>query len=314
MTSPKDTRVAIIVLAYQLPDLASSLLASLRHPAVRLYLHVDSRTNANPFELSLAAAGLSEQVVFLPRHPSVWGSAQVVDAALEGLRAGLVDGCKYFLLISGQDLPLRPVEAIVSFAERAGETSFVEHWPIAHSRHRFQGRDRTDFYAFTVRGRRELCVPRSEDASFLSIKGRALNQALRVATLRRPRRGFPPYISPFAGATWWNISRPGAEYIVSFCDRHPDYRAYHEHTWVPEEIFFQSILCGTEYKDTFPVVSDNLRSYRWQGVRAEALRADDFDEIADSGKLFARKFDPRVDPVVIARILERVAGASPHLA
>jgi hypothetical protein len=295
-------KLACIVLAYHLPAQLARLIARLQHPDVHVYAHIDRRARIDPFHEAVAA-GRSE-VTWLRRHRSVWGSAGCVDATLEGLRAGFTDGCDYFVVISGQDLPLRRIDEILDFTEQNRDRCFIEHWPISASRHRFGGRDRTDFYAYTLLGRRELCIPRGEDVSFLGVKGRLLNELLRARTWFMPARRFPEYLSPFAGATWWNASRAGVAAILDFVERHPDYREYHEHTWVPEEIFFQSILAGTEFASAHEVVNDALRLYDWDDVRARTLRSEDVATLGASPKLFARKFDPDFDPGAVASALE----------
>lgn len=298
-------KVAFIVLAYQRPAQLARLVSVMRDPRARIYVHVDRGVRLAPFTHALASAG-GHDVVLLRRHPSRWGTAECVDAVLEGLAAAVADGCGYVFLISEHDFPLRPVREIVEFADHAGSRSYLEHWPVSSSLHRFHGRDRTDFYAYTLFGRRELCIPPGEDVHFLSVPGRIRNQVLRARSSLMPPRRFPTYARPFAGATWWNLSRPASEHILRFVAEHPDYRRYHQHTWVPEEVFFQSILLGTDFADRYEVVGDNLRFYRWDGVRARVLTVEDLPAIVSSGKLFARKFDTAVDDTVLARLAERV--------
>jgi hypothetical protein len=300
-------RLAIVVLAHDEPDQLALLLSTLRHPQVRLYLHLDRRTPLAPFSEALATAGV-EDVVSLPRHATAWASVELVDAALGGLRRGVEDDCDYFLLISGRDFPLRPAEEIVAFAEAAGTRSYVAHFPLPDSRWRFEGRERTDFHTYTVRGRRETCIPRGEDTSHLNWKGKVLNQALRARTALEPRRRFPPYARPFGGSQWWNLSRAAADRVLGFLGEHPDYRRYHEHTLAPDELFFQSILVGTGFATEHEVVDDSLRFMRWPEGESHprALGAADLPALAESDDLFCRKLDPGGDPSLLDWLRERV--------
>jgi hypothetical protein len=304
--------VAIIVLAYNLPQQLASLLSVLRHPQVRVYVHVDRRKPLDRFTRAFADAGVDDAVL-LPRHPSRWGSAQCVDATLEGLAAGLSDGCGYFVLVSGQDFPLKPVAEMVELFESAPSTSYMSYMPVAESTagqrgQPWHGRHRTEFYTYNVRGLRELCVPRGEDLSFMSRKGRILNELLRMRSALKPPRRHPPYAQPFSGATWWNMSRPAVEHVFRFLDEHPDYRRYHEYTLAPEELFFQSILVGTDFASNYGVINDDLRFLLWNGApRPLTLKIDDLPAMLASGKIFARKFDETVDNAVLARLAELVA-------
>ena len=294
-------KLAIIILAHQRPEQVGLLASRLRHPGVRLYLHVERRAPLAPFRRALQRARANE-VRLLPRYAAPWGSPGCVDAELAGLRLAVADGCDYFMLISGQDLPVRPVQAIYEFAQEASSRSYIEHWPLHTSRHRFAGRDRTDFYSYTLRGTRRLCIPRGEDVSHLSARARLVNQALRLPGMFKPPRRFPDYIRPFAGATWWNISREAADHVLAFVAAHPDYRRYHEHTWVPEEIFVQSILAGTAFAERHVVIGDALRFYEWEEMHARVLTSADLPALAQSSALFARKFDKEVDAAVLEQL------------
>ncbi|HEX7244587.1 MAG TPA: beta-1,6-N-acetylglucosaminyltransferase [Solirubrobacterales bacterium] len=302
-------KLAIVVLAHDRPEHLARLLSAVRDPAVRVYLHVDRRVPLEPFSQALTAAGL-EDVALLPRQATSWASPQLVDAALEGLKRGVADGCGYFLLLSGRDFPLRPAEEIVAFAEGAGSRSYLEHFPLPDPRWRLGGRDRTDFYTYTVRGRRETCIPRGEDTSYLNRRGGLLNRFLRLRGLGKPARRFPSYARAYGGSQWWNLSRDAASHVLAFLERHPDYRRYHEHTLAPDEIFFQSILAGTGFAERAEVVDDSLRFMRWpvEESHPRVLGVDDLPAILASGALFARKFDPSVDAEVLERLAERVSA------
>jgi hypothetical protein len=298
-------RLAIVVLAHDRPKQLALLLSALRHPRARLYLHLDRRSEPAPFAAALDEARLGD-VVWLPRHATAWGSAELVDAALEGLVQGVKDGCDYFTLISGRDFPLRPVEEILAFFERAGTRSYLEHFPLPDPRWRFEGHDRTDFYTYTVLGRRETCIPRGEDTSFLNLKGRILNEMLRARTARKPNRRFPSYVRPFGGSQWWNLSRAAADHVLDFIAEHPDYGRYHEQTLAPDELFFQSILLGTGFVAEHEVVDGTLRFMRWpeQGSHPRLLGMEDLPAMLESESLFGRKFDMTADDSVLRRLME----------
>jgi hypothetical protein len=285
------------------------LLSVLRHPQVKVYVHVDRRKSLAPFTRALAEADVSD-VVLLPRHKSWWSSAGTLDAALEGLVAGVADGCDYFVTISGQDFPLRPMDEIVAFFEQAGSRSYISYWPVSEFSRRWRGRERTELYTYTVRGRREVCIPRGEDVSFLNWRGRMLNEFLRMRTAFMPSRRHPPYVRPFLGSDWWNLSRVAADYVLRFHDEHPDFRRWHEHTLAPSEMFVQSILLGTDFGRHNEIVNDRLRFViRQEGSpHPRTLTMDDLSALLESEKLFARKFDRRVDFAVLERLAERTTN------
>jgi hypothetical protein len=301
--------LACIVLAHRAPQQLAVLLSALRHPDVRVYVHLDRRIPLDPFSEALGTVGPGA-VVLLPRYDGRWGGLGIVDAALSGLAQSVADGCDFFVLLSGQDFPLRPMGEIVEFAREAGSRSYVENFGLPAPHWRFGGSDRTDFYTYDLLGRRETCIPRGQDASFLNWKGWILNQLLRMRTALKPPRRFPPYVRPFGGSQWWNLSRVAADYILGFLDEHPDYRRYHEHTILPDEMFFQSILLGTEFTNRQEVVNDGQRFAIWPdgASHPRTLTTVDLPAILESKKLFARKFDAAVDDTVLEGLAARIGA------
>jgi hypothetical protein len=290
-------KLAFIVLAHQRPAQLALLLSSLQHPAARTYLHIDRRARIAPFESEFARHGIAE-VELLPRHDSRWGGIGAVDAALEGLGRGLRERCDYFVLLSGQDFPLRPIAETAEFFAERRKRSYVGYFSLPDS-----WRIRTEFYSYSVFGRPETVFPRGEEPA-LSLKGKALNGLLRLWTTRKPPRRFPSYLRPFGGSSWWNLSAEAARFALRFVDDHPDYRAYHRYTLAPDEIFFHSILLGTSFGEAHPIVNDPLRFTIWppHSSHPKTLRSDDLPAMLESGKPFGRKFDLQLDRSVIENL------------
>jgi len=300
--------VGVVVLAHRGPEQLAALLSALRHPDVRLYVHLDRRAPERPFRDAVAAADGLRDVVWVKRHASKWGTIHLVDATLEGLFHAARDGCDYAFLISGQDYPLRPVEEIVEFAERAGTTSYVEHWPIPTPKWPLEGRDRTDFYAYTVFGRLRTCVPRGEPVTWPSWRSAALNELLRLRSAFKPPRRHPAYAQPYGGAHWLNLSRPAIEHVRAFVADHPDFRSYHRHTLFPEELFFQTILLGTDFEHE--VVPNRKRFMIWLpgATHPLVLTEAHVPLMVASEDLFARKFDWEQSAGALAALADRVSA------
>ena len=306
-------RLGCVVLAHALPGQLASLLSILQHPQVRLYLHIDRRKPIAPFRRALEEAGV-DNLSLLPRRASPWGSIDVVDAELDGLAASVNDGCDYMVVLSGQDFPVQPVDRILAFLQDQGSRSYMRYWRPGEAgalgMTDWNGRFRTELYAYRVLGRTVACLPRGEDISFLNFRGRVLNQLLRFRTALKSRRRHPAYVSPFVGTTWWNLSRLAAEYVLDFVEEHPDFRRYHTHTWTPDEMFFQSILLGSGFADRHEVVRDDLRFVDWSEAAAHprVLTIEDVPEMLQSGKLFARKFDESVDAQVLTELRAKLGA------
>jgi hypothetical protein len=303
-------KLGVVVLAHSRPEQLATLIETLRHPQLAVYLHIDSGVDVRPFEAALAGRAHGE-LVWLRRHRTRWGSLAIVDAEIEGISRALADDCSYILMISGEDFPLRPVAEIVEFAQANQERSFVQTYELPYQAWPLQGRARTDFYSCRVGSSLYTCFPRGEDTSSMSVARRGLNWMLRMRFMFRAPRRFPAYLRAFGGQQWLNLSPAAASQLVGFLAEHPDYRAYHADTACPDEILIQSILLGTGFAAEHQVVDDDLRFLLWTGGdHPKTLQLEDLPAMRDSGDLFARKVVAEHDPGLFAALLELTAGSA----
>jgi hypothetical protein len=97
------------------------------------------------------------------------------------------------------------------------------------------------------------------------------------------------------GSTWFCLHKDHVEYILDFVKNNPDYLKFFSTVLIPEEHFFQIILLNSPHKSE--IVNDSLRYLVWPGPKI--LRTEDIDDILNSGKFFARKFDIEIDSNVL---------------
>lgn len=78
---------------------------------------------------------------------------------------------------------------------------------------------------------------------------------------------------------------------------------------VPDEIFFQTILLNSSLASD--IVNDDMRYIEWKDPNSgspSVLDMNDFPGLANSPKLFARKFDEEVDVEILDRIDHEILG------
>ena len=91
--------------------------------------------------------------------------------------------------------------------------------------------------------------------------------------------------------------------------RNPSFPRLFRYTHAPDEIFCQTALMNDGHN--WPLKNDDLRCIIWDGRRNEQpalLRMSEFDEIARSGKLFARKMHPQHSLALLDRIDAELLG------
>jgi len=236
----------------------------------------------------LERLGAHANVEWLPRRPSPWGGFGHVAATLDGLRRIAADGLRadYVVLLTGQDYPLKSNAAIDAFFARQDGRSFLHHQPLPVAALPHGGYDRLARHL--VRGGRVRPWP-----------------SLGLGVGAWGRR-VPYGLQPWFGSGYWCLHREAVGYVMDFLAAHPRYTRFFRRAFIPDEMFFQTILANSPLAAT--IVDDDLRFIRWPGP-AILTSADDA-ALAASSDLFARKFDERVDAEVL-NLIDRRLDAHP---
>ena len=277
------TRISYVVSAYKLPAQLERLLRRLSAPGVFFAVHVDRKTRRAVYD-EMVARTRDLDVVFLPRHVSHWGGFGHVRATLKGIDHIVSESVPfdYAILLTGQDYPLRSPAAIAAFLADSGERSFMNHW-------------RLPFSPWGKRGGLE----RIEDWHVITF--RRLHLALPV------RRRLPLGLVPYGGGAYWCLAKELVDYVHGFVHANPAYVRFFEHAFVPDELFFQTITMNSPLRHS--VENENLRYIDWSREPAPAvLGQNDMAALLSTPKLFARKFDERIDSAVLDLLDAHIDG------
>jgi len=274
-------RLAYLIRAHHAPELLARLVRRLDGPNVRFYVHVNARTEEKVFREMVAALDGIPNVWWLPRLKCYYGGFSLVRATLLAIReiGGAETPFDYGILLSGQDYPLRRPEEIEAFLRGQDGRSFLASYrlPSDNWREERGGLDRYERWWSERLAYRTRLLP-------LPLPG---------------RRRLPLGLEPYGGSAFWCLSREALAYVHRFVQEHPELVEFFEHTKIPDELFFQTILMNSPLAPT--IVNDDLRYVDWSGggVHPATLRAEDFERLRRSGKLFARKFDAEADAAIL---------------
>lgn len=250
--------VAFVVSAYRHPVFVRRLVDRLEGRLCAV--HVDAKVDGAPFEAALSGR---RNVELLPRHVCQWGFFGHVDASLEGLRWFLRTGLGHVVLLTGQCYPLRPIGDFERWLAEHGDASVISHDPFPHPRWRDGGWDR---------------IRRTH----LRFGGRAWH--LRLVPRRVPM-GWHPY----GGSSYWCLSRAAARHVIDTVDTCPGLVSFFRRVWIPDEIFFQTVLANSPLKST--LINDDIHHIEWVPHQPSPRIIADPTVALASGKWFARKFD-----------------------
>ncbi|HXH82839.1 MAG TPA: beta-1,6-N-acetylglucosaminyltransferase [Candidatus Tectomicrobia bacterium] len=279
--------VAYLISAYKLPEQLVRLVRRLHGDSSWIAVHVDRKAPARVYVQMVEGVSDLDRVVFVDRHVCHWGGFGHVRATLTCLDALYASGAPfdYAVLLTGQDYPLRARAEIERFLAEANGRSYISHWPLPHA-------------AWAGRGG----LDRVE--RWHAVWRRHLHVALPL------RRRLPGGLVPWGGSPYWCLARPAVDHVRQVLRTAPELVRHFEHVWIPDELFFQTIVVNSPLRDT--VVNDNLRYVDWSRRPAPAvLRRDDFEAMVGSRALFARKFDVTVDAEILD-LLDRHADGRTH--
>jgi hypothetical protein len=275
-------KLGFIILAHDHPANVSRLAQRLLSQEATIALHWDKRN-----KLDLAAhirkeAGpkLSTRI-HEPRRVSVhWGKWSVVQATLNALDAMLSSGLSfdYITLLSGHDYPLRPLNQMRRYLEQSPTTEYIECVPHHTKKWATSGlHDERWQY-------RHYVSWRTHKRAFEIIW--KLQRALGL------KRRLPFGITPHFGSQWWTLTGSTASAILSL-SRRSDIATFFRRAWVPDELFFQSLVPLHVQPNNIADFSLTFSHFAKQTGVPLCFYNDHFTFLRDQPHFFARKLSPR---------------------
>ena len=269
-----NMKIAFLILAHKSPKQLQMLLDVLKHPAFHFYIHIDKKTNAEPFEYLREY----ENVFFISKRAKIfWAGFGTIQATLNGFKEIPLDKYDYINVISAQDFPLKSATYIYEYLEKNNGTEFItcqsieDEWPVAPRVKKYH------LINWRIPGKYRL-------GDFL--------------TFILPERKFPLDYKIVGRANWFTLTTKAVKYSLGFLNKNPAVIHYFKYCWGADEFIFSTILYNSSFKNK---IADNLIYVDWSSGKAhpKILTADDYDALTSSTKLFARKFDMETDSVIL---------------
>jgi len=108
--------IAILVYVHKNKELAQRLINKLIHKEVDVYVHVDSKYNAESFD---------NAKIIKNRHSINWGDKSIVDSIICSLSEIKNSKYTHCILISSQDYPIVNINKIVDFLKNNKSKEFI---------------------------------------------------------------------------------------------------------------------------------------------------------------------------------------------
>lgn len=295
-------KIAYLILAHKDPEQLGRLITKLRCDSCKYYIHFDKKSLSPSVRKRLFQLE-SQDVFIISSHNVRWGTISQTEARLDLIKKALSDKTwipDYLIMISGQSYPIKPINDFLSFLEQNKGASFMEHFPIPFSGlGHTNGIDRINCYSYYFLGKLHTYYPKQYKTSY-NFKGKMLNGLLHLISAFKPKRVFPEYIKPYYGIDWWALTSEAAVYILDFYEKHPDYHKYHKFTKHTCEVYFPSILAGTNFNGL--IINNSLHYFKWLkngSGNTKVLTMEDAESIKQTNCFFARKFDKNIDADIL---------------
>jgi len=282
-------RLAHLLLIHADPQQTRRLVNRLHHAQADVYIHLDAKADIADFE-SLAEIG---NVFFIRNRVSVfWGNYSMVEAELNSFEEILETQKQYshINLLSGQDYPLKSAAEIQKFLFAHADKSYIRFFAIPQDWDEPVSRlQKYNFGDFAIPGKHKLQV---------------------LANRLLPARKTPANLQIYGRSQWFTITPAAARFSIDYLKANPKIQRFFKLTWTADELIFQTILLNSPLRDS--IVNDHLRYIRFKrgDSRPHTLTMVDVEILTDSGKFYARKFDPKVDAAVMDE-LDKLAAKTP---
>ena len=279
-------KIAYLILAHNTPMHMGRLMDALSCDNTGFFIHVDKKTD-DPrfFEKN------HRNALFLKKRiPVYWGDFSQVEAIMLLMRTAIADTQEYdrFVLLSGSDYPVKSCAAIADFFETHRSTEFIHIAEMPSETERKPLSRLTDYKTRPGQSRINHFIEK-------------ILMKIGLITPQRDHKKYLGVLKPYAGSTWWALSREAVKYILDFDRKNIRIRRFFKNTSFPDEGYFQTILANSEFKTH---IKGNLTYADWsRGRRSPAYLSAKHIDMLNQGFhisknaacsrreiLFARKF------------------------
>lgn len=278
-------RIAHLVLAHKNPQQLERMLDAMAHPAFDFFIHIDKKTESSDFAFLFNKPSVYPIVKRTPIHWGGWGTIQAIINGFEEITPS--KRYDYINVMSAQDFPLKPAEEIYQYILARKGTEFMT--------------------CESIEDKWKEAAARFHDYSFINWRFRGKHRLERIANKLLPSRKYPHNHEIVGRANWFTLTQEACVFLLRYLKEHPEVPAYFRYTWGADEFIFSIPLYNSDFR---PRIVDNLMYVDWseKKARPKLLRAEDYQALTNSGKLFARKFDMEVDEQIIGMLESYVKG------
>jgi len=312
--------IAYLILAHNQPLQLERLIERLNNPNADFYIHVDKKST-DVASINEAVAKYKNAKVISVYNVN-WMGFNMVKSTLRliELAHSSAKHYKYYVLLSGQDYPIKTNEYLNDFFYKHHE-DFISYNKISHLPDAFT--NKVQFFHFP-----DIAYTNPRSAKKIPILVKLYYGVYKRFNKYIPKRSFYKNLEPYFGSQWFVLTGETIDFILQFIEENKDYMKFMRFTEGPDEMFFQTIILNSERKnnlydyntyidwlktrkdgEVFIHQFSSLRYMDWseRGKPKPAVLDNSYYETLKASKeLFARKFDEVISAGLLNQVDEQL--------
>jgi hypothetical protein len=291
------------ILAHKNSSQIKELITLLDDKKSLFFIHLDKKVNQNEYKDLIR--NLSCHFV-KKRVSCAWGKYSLVQATLNAMKevksfmdANYNNSNYHFVMLSGEDLPLKNNNYIQDFLESNIQTSFLSHWELPYDKWWGGGMFRFEnFYFFEYKKHPKLNYWINRIVKKMNLQF--------ILPLNRFCKKFPDF-KIYGASQWMILSKDLVAFILDKNNRNSKFNSIFRYVLAPDELYFSTLILNFDVLKQFPI--DNIKTHlvNFNGIDASPkyLEIEDLN-FNKEDLLFARKFDFNVNHKTIARVIKEL--------
>lgn len=293
---------AYLLMVHKEPYNLQKLLELLDDENNDIYIHIDVKSKVLHKEEIMKWCSKSN--IYFVRQTSVqWAAYSGINCEMILLEEAVKGNYDYYHLLSGQDLPLVSQRNMHRFFEDNNGKEFVSLYDRSELDWRIQALyERVCYWHM-----KELTDKFTSKTmkKFIELFSRVWLKLQKILHIKRPIK----IEDVVFGKNWFSITGNFAQFVLAHKE---EIQKVFKYTASGDEMFLQYMLVKSPYKDNNYLIDkdSSMRYVDWtrsvNKANPHIWEASEFDELINSGYLFARKFDSDVDKEIIDKICDYV--------
>ena len=253
------------------------------------FIHLDKKINLNSYKDLLN----QKNCFFVKKRVSCsWGKYSLVQATLNAMKEvhDLINtnysGSKYhFIMLSGEDLPLKTNQHIQEYLMSNTEISFINYWELPYEKWWQGGLFRLEnLYLFEYKK-----YPKWNYWLNRAIKKLQLNFLLPINQFKKKLPDFKIYGS----SQWMILNHDLVIFILKMSAENRNFNAVFKYVLAPDELYFATLILNydKQKKNRINNVTSHLVCFNGADPSPKYLQIEDIEKNDNKKLLFARKFD-----------------------